>query len=144
MSKSEVAVAKPKSLAKGLVAGMIGGLAGAVAMTLSERLLSARSENKTESPKPAAEAIRWDFGAAIGAAYGALAEYYPAATSKDGATFGMALEALTQEVPMPALGLAAAAPAKQTTTLDRASGLTASIVYGLTTEWVRRVVRRVL
>ena len=55
----------------------------------------------------AAEAIHWGFGALTGAAYGALAEYYPRRTSKDGAGFGMALSSLTHETALPAMGLAA-------------------------------------
>src|ERR1700722_4742217 len=51
------------------------------------------------------EAIHWGFGAMTGAAYGVLAEYFPAATVKDGAGFGMGLDSLTHGPPLPATGL---------------------------------------
>ena len=88
----------------------------------------------------AAEGIHWGFGAAAGAAYGALAEFYPAATAKEGASFGMALEALTHETALPAMGLGAA-PGDRTFQ-ERASEMTSHVVYGLATEMVRRIVRR--
>jgi putative membrane protein len=146
-----------RSLAKGLVAGLIGGLVGTVAKTFAERMFPPRTHGEPEPPEVlaeqvaghalapatkmvAAEGIHWGFGAAAGAAYGALAEYYPAATAKDGATFGMALEALTHETALPALGLAGA-PEDQTFR-ERASEMTSHVVYGLATEMVRRIVRR--
>jgi putative membrane protein len=147
MSKTKIAVVKPrKSLVKGLLAGLAGGLAGAVAMTIAERFLP-----QTASPEPAGESqppekqiaiqtVRWGFGAAVGAAYGAIAEYYPAATSKEGATFGMAVEALAHEGALPALGFLVKpsdAPA-----LTRAGGITSHVVYGVATEVVRGFVRK--
>jgi putative membrane protein len=141
MSKTEVEVVKPRSLPKGVIAGLIGGLAGVVAMTLAQRLFPPHKEEEAEATQPAAEPIHWEFGAAVGAAYGALAEYYPAATAKEGASFGVALEALTQQTPLPALGLPARA---DETMIGRAGELTSHVVYGVTTEWVRRLVRRFL
>ncbi len=141
MSKTEVAVVKPRSLPKGVVAGVIGGLAGVVAMTLAQRLFPPHKEEEAEAAQATAESIPWEFGAAVGAAYGALAEYYPAATAKEGASFGVALEALTQETPLPALSLAARA---DETMIGRAGELTAHVVYGVTTEFVRKLVRRFL
>jgi putative membrane protein len=155
MSNSEVAAGKPRSLAKGIVAGLIGGLAGTVAKTLVERMFPPRTRGEQEpqealaghelSPEAramAAEGIHWRFGAAAGAVYGALAEYFPAATAKEGASFGMALEALTHETALPALGLSAE-PEDQTTR-ERASEMTSHVVYGITTELVRRFVRKLL
>jgi putative membrane protein len=159
MSGTDDVVVKEKSLAKGLVAGLIGGLAGTVAKTLAERLFPPRTHGEAEPPAvlaedvaghaltPAAnavavEAIHWGFGAAVGAAYGALAEYYPAATAKDGASFGVALGTLTHEGALPALGLAAA-PEDQTMR-EKTSEMTSHVAYGVVTETVRRFVRRML
>jgi putative membrane protein len=159
MSEAEVEVAQPRSLAKGLVAGLIGGLVGTLAKTLAERMFPPRTHGEPEPPEVAAErvaghpldantkavaaeGIHWGFGAAVGAAYGALAEYYPAATSKEGASFGMALEALTHESALPALGLSAE-PENQTAR-ERASEMTSHVVYGVTTEFVRSVVRKII
>ena len=88
------------------------------------------------------ETIHWGFGAATGAAYGALAEYYPAATAKDGAAFGMALTSLTRGIDMPALGIEAE-PENQTFR-EKSSELATHVVYGVVTETVRRVVRKML
>lgn len=157
MSKTDVDATKEKSLVKGLVAGLIGGLAGTAAKTFAERMFPPHTHGEREAEELAVEAatghaltrtekaeaagaIRWGFGAAAGAAYGALAEYYPAATAREGASFGLALEALTQEGALPALGLAAS-PEDQTLR-ERTSEITSHAVYGVVTETVRRFVRR--
>jgi putative membrane protein len=148
-----------RSLAKGLIAGLIGGLVGTLAKTLAERMFPPRIHGEAEphqllteqlaghpldhdTKAVAAEAIHWGFGAAAGAAYGALAEFYPAATAKEGASFGMALEALTHETALPALGLAAD-PHDQTIR-ERASEMTSHVVFGITAETVRSFVRKLL
>jgi len=134
MSKAEVALVEPKSLAKGLLAGLVAGLVGTVAMALAERLLPARAKTKS---LPSADGIRWGFGAAVGAAYGAVAEFYPAATAKEGVTFGMTLGALNEEGVLPALGLLAKPGAR-----DSVGEITSHVVYGVTTEVVRGLVRK--
>jgi putative membrane protein len=148
-----------KSLAKGLLAGLIGGLVATAAKTLAEKIYPPRTHGEPEPPAvlaekiaghrmegakklAAMEAIHWSFGAMTGAAYGALAEYYPAATSKDGAAFGMALTSLTHGTALPAMGLSAE-PEEQTTR-ERTSEMASHVVYGVVTETVRRVVRKML
>jgi putative membrane protein len=159
MSATEVEVVRPRSLAKGLVAGLIGGLVGTLAKTLAERMFPPRTHGEPEPPEVAAESlaghaldantkavaaegIHWGFGATVGAAYGVLVEYYPSATSKQGASFGMALEALTHESALPAMGLSAE-PENQTAR-ERASEMTSHVVYGVTTEFVRSIVRKII
>lgn len=151
--------ARSKSLAKGILAGLIGGLIATAAKMVAEKAYPPRTHGEAEPPellakkvaghelmlvqkKTAAEAIQWGFGAATGAAYGALAEYVPTVTSKDGASFGIALVTLTHQGALPALGLAAR-PAEQTTR-EKTSEMTSHIVYGVVTETVRRLVRRML
>jgi putative membrane protein len=148
-----------RSLAKGLLAGLIGGLVATAAKTLAERIYPPRTHGEPEpnevlaekfaghelvgtEKEVATEAIHWGFGALTGAAYGALAEYYPAATAKDGAGFGMALSSLTHGTMLPAIGLSAE-PEEQTAR-ERTSELATHIVYGVVTETVRRVVRKML
>src|SRR5438309_11243785 len=91
-----------QSLAKGLLAGLIGGLVATAAKSLAEKIYPPRTHGEPEPPevlaeriaghelavmeKAAAESIHWGFGAVAGAAYGAVVEYYPAASAKDGAT----------------------------------------------------------
>lgn len=148
-----------RSLAKGLLAGLIGGLVATAAKTLAEKIYPPRIHGE---PEPftmlaeklvgheligtertiATETIHWGFGALTGAAYGALAEYYPQATAKDGAGFGMALTSLTHGTTFPALGLSAE-PEDQTTR-ERTSEMATHVVYGMVTETVRRTVRKIL
>jgi putative membrane protein len=148
-----------RSLAKGLLAGLIGGLAATAAKTLAEKVFPPRTHGEPEPPAvlaekifghrlegaqklAAMETIHWGFGAMTGAAYGALAEYYPAATSKDGAAFGMALTSLTHGTALPAMGLSAE-PEEQTFR-EKSSEMATHVVYGVVTETVRRVVRKML
>ena len=150
---------RPKSLAKGILAGLIGGLVATAAKSLAEKFYAPRTHGEPEPPellakkvagheltvvqkKASAQAIHWGFGAATGATYGALAEYLPTVTSKDGANFGMTLMTLTHQGALPMLGLAAR-PGEQTAR-EKASEMTSHIVYGVVTETVRRVVRRML
>src|SRR5215469_5209776 len=143
-----------RSLAKGIAAGLVAGLIGVVAKTLAERMFHGRAKPEPEpesagawlakhsQPASNGDHIPWEFGAFTGAAYGALAEFYPAASAKEGAAFGMALETLTHEAPPPALGISL--PVGSETTRERVSGMTSHVIYGLTVEFVRRTVRRIL
>src|SRR5438309_1289972 len=106
MSETEATVPSDKSLWKGILAGAVAGLAATAAKTLAERMFPPRTHGEPEPPVElgnriseeltgrelspeaqdyVAQGIHWGFGAVVGAAYGAIAEYYPAATSKDGA-----------------------------------------------------------
>jgi putative membrane protein len=148
-----------KSLMKGLIAGLIGGLVATAAKTIAERIYPARTHGEPEprallaeklagheltasEEMVAVETIHWGFGALTGAAYGALAEFYPAATAKDGAGFGMALASLTHEGALPAMELSA--PPEEQTTRERTSEMASHAVFGVVTETVRRVVRKLL
>ncbi len=148
-----------KSLTKGLLAGLIGGIIATGAKTVAERLYPPRTHGEPEPPAVladkisggdltptqktvATETIHWVFGAATGAAYGALAEFYPAATARDGVNFGMTLMALTHEGALPAMGLSAE-PADQTNR-EKASEMATHVVFGFVTEMVRRYVRKAL
>ncbi len=144
---------------KGLAAGLVAGLAATAAKSVAEMVFPPRVHGEPDPPealaesmaghaldgntkKTAGQTIRWGFGAAAGAAYGALAEYYPAATDKEGAAFGLALMALTEETALPAMGVSA--PAEEQTPRERTSEATSHLVYGLVVERVRCVVRNLL
>ena len=148
-----------RSLAKGMLAGLIGGLVATAAKSVAEKLYPPRTHGEPEPPavlaekvaghelaggerQVAVEAIHWGFGALTGAAYGALAEYYPAATAKDGAAFGTALDSLTHKAALPAMGLSA--EPEQQTAREKASEMATHVVYGVVTETVRRFVRKML
>jgi putative membrane protein len=148
-----------KRLLKGLMAGLIAGLVATAAKSLAERFYPPRPHDEPEpqdllaeriAGHPldagtnafASEAIHWGFGALTGAAYGALAEFYPAATAKEGASFGLALMTLTHEKALPAMGLAA--DSEEQTMREKTSEAASHILYGVVTERVRSIVRKLL
>ena len=148
-----------RSLAKGLAAGLVAGLVATAAKTAAEMLFPPRVHGEEDPAEVLAEkvagheldhatktkagkAIHWGFGAAAGAAYGALAEFYPAATAKEGATFGLTLMALTEETALPAIGVAE--PMEDQTPRERTSEATSHLVYGLVAERARSFVRGLL
>jgi putative membrane protein len=90
----------------------------------------------------AQQTLHLGLGAAAGAAYGAVAEVYPAATSKQGASFGMALIALNQDRTLPIFSRFTK-PEPQTKR-EHTSELVSFVVFGVVTETVRRVVRRLI
>ena len=148
-----------RSLWKGLLAGLVGGLIATAAKSLAEKVYPPRTHGEPEPPdvlaekiaghpldesskEIAGETIHWAFGALTGAAYGALAEFYPKATAKEGATFGLALMSLTHESALPAMGLSA--PPEEQTTREHTSEAASHLLYGTVTERVRSMVRRAL
>ena len=122
-----------RSLAKGIIAGVVAGLAAAAARTLVEKVYPPNAQ-KEVGPDP----VPWVFGATAGAAYGALAEYYPAASSREGVNFGMTVMALTHETGLQAMAL------PDPTTREKTSEIASHIVFGLVAETTRRFVRKML
>jgi putative membrane protein len=159
---SEVALKRTsvsKSLVKGAVAGLIAGIVGTAAKAVAERIYPPRGKGVAAPPevlannvtggaisttqaKAAGEGIHWLMGASAGATYGAVAEYYPQVTAKEGASFGVVLGTLTHEGLLPAVGLVAK-PETQTPR-EQASEMTSHIVYGVVTEVVRNLLRKIL
>jgi putative membrane protein len=90
----------------------------------------------------AGEAVHYAVGTASAAVYGALSEAIPVATVGDGLVFGTAVWLLADEVTAPALGLSKA-PSKYPLS-THAYALVSHLVYGWTTEMVRRAVRKAL
>jgi len=150
---------RKRSLWKGLVAGVVAGVVATLAKTIAEKYYPPRVHGEPEPSEELADklaghhldgktkavasgAIEWGFGAAAGAAYGALAEYYPAASSRGGATFGLTLMTLTHETALPALGLEA--PLNEQTPREHASEAATHVIYGVVAERVRRLVRGML
>jgi len=148
MSKVKKQVPK-RSLMKGMLAGMVGGLAAVVAKNVADRFFPAHSSGAAAMlPEKASDghslmveeeapvtvgSLHWGYGALAGAAYGGVAEYFPAATAKDGASFGLTLATVSNR-------LSGAAAAQ--TTIDKTSAMATHVVYGLVTETVRRFVRK--
>jgi putative membrane protein len=86
--------------------------------------------------------IHWGFGALAGGIYGALAEYQPAVTGRVGANFGLALCGITHISALPMMGLTEK-PEDQPAR-EHASELVTHAVYGIATEIVRRMARKML
>ena len=89
----------------------------------------------------AGPAMHYSFGALTGVAYGVLAELAPGVTRGAGAPFGTAVWLGADEVAVPAFRLAG--PPWEHPASVHARALAAHLVYGVTTEGVRRLVRRV-
>lgn len=148
-----------KVLWKGLLAGLIGGLVATAAKTAAEKFYPPHPHGEPEPPEVlaeklaghslspteetiASEAIHWGFGAAAGAVYGALAEYYPHTRARDGAAFGLMVMTLTHEGALPAMGLDA--PKEEQEPQEQSSETATHILYGVVTEKVRAWVRGLL
>jgi putative membrane protein len=150
---------RQRSMLKGFVAGAIGGVVGAAAKAVAEAVYPPRTQGQIPPPavlvnriasRPLSEteevvsvqAIHWGFGALVGGAYGALAEYQPVVTGRLGANFGLTLCGMTHASTLPIMGLTES-PENQPAR-EHASELVTHAIYGVTTEVVRRVVRKVL
>jgi len=156
---------------RGTVAGCIGGLLAAGAMSLAHVLISAavsksRRQAEQESPKEedatvkvaaavvssfgyqlteddkskAGTVVHYAFGGGVGAVYGALAELSPNVRIGLGLPFGVAVWLGAHVITVPALGLAK--PPTQQPPSKEAQELGLHLLYGLTTEYVRRLLRR--
>jgi putative membrane protein len=86
--------------------------------------------------------VHYSFGAVMGGLYGALAEGVPQATAGLGTAFGAALFTGADLVAVPALNLSGSVRDAPVSSL--ATPLAAHLVYGATTEAVRRLVRAFL
>ena len=92
--------------------------------------------------KLAGEAVHYAMGATSGAIYGATVEALPFTTVGDGLAFGTAVWVLADEVSVPALQLSK--PATEIPVSTHVYALASHLVYGWTTELVRRAVRKAL
>lgn len=110
--------------------------ASAIAETVFDHKLT-KSEKKIAGP-----AVHYTFGTLTGGLYGAAAEVAPVVGTAAGLPFGAIFWLVADEAAVPALGLSKS-PAEYPLS-THASALASHFVYGLTTDIVRRAVRRVL
>ena len=115
-------------VAKGAIAGAIGGLAGTWAMS---QFVEKQNSNR-----------HYAIGAAMGGLYGAFYEISPATRQMGGAAFGTAIWATVDETALPLLRLSG--PTAEHPPERHARALAAHMVFGATTEIVRRGVRALL
>ncbi|MDQ2974436.1 MAG: DUF1440 domain-containing protein [Acidobacteriota bacterium] len=111
-------------------------LANAISEAAFDHELS-RSEKEV-----AGTAVHYVFGITTGAWYGAAAEMFPSVTAGAGLPFGTFVWLTADEGVVPALGLSKA-PTEYPPAIH-AYALASHFVYGLTTEMVRRAMRRAL
>lgn len=95
-----------------------------------------------QARQTAGPVVHYAFGALMGGLYGGLAEIWPAVRAGCGTTFAAALFAGADLIAVPALRLGSS-PDELPLSAE-ASPLAAHIVYGLTTELVRRAGRLIL
>ena len=96
----------------------------------------------TEDDKSkAGTVVHYAFGAGVGAVYGALVELAPIVRSGLGLPFGAAVWLGAHVITVPALGLATPPTRQPLSKEGEEFGL--HLVYGLTAELVRRLLRRV-
>jgi hypothetical protein len=114
----------------------------------TEKVASAISEGvfdqalTKEEKEVAGAAVHYAFGTTTGGLYGAAAELVPNITTGAGIPFGAAVWLAADEAMLPALGLSK--PATEYPVSTHAYALASHLVYGLTTEIVRRAVRGAL
>ena len=111
------------------------------AVVVSERLFGLELADR-EKKEIAGAVVHYAFGVATGGVYGAIAELKPATTTGAGLPFGAAVWLIADEIIVPALGLSK--PPTKYPLSTHASSIASHLVYGLTTEIVRREVRRAL
>ncbi len=154
---SKAVNARKRSIVKGALAGLVGGIVGSGAKAVAEKLYPPRVAGETPPPivlaeqvaghplsngqkQVALQGIHWTFGAIAGAVYGAAVELEPKAAAWRGAGFGLALNRLTHQSVLPKMGLAQ--PTVRQSTQERQSEWVTHAIYGITTDLVRRIVRK--
>jgi putative membrane protein len=96
-------------------------------------------ELQPEERQPAGNAMHYAFGTVSGALYGAVAEDWDAVGAAGGAAFGAALWLTSDEIAVPVLKLSK--PPQEYPLRVHAMALAAHLVYGISTELVRRALR---
>lgn len=159
-------------LLKGAIAGLIGGIVASFVMSEFQMLLSkvseaeknpkkkkedepatvktaeAISENvfdhklKKSEKESAGVAVHYAMGATSGLIYGIASEIAPAATAGWGLPFGAAVWLIADDIVVPALGFSK--PVTEYPLSTHAYALSSHLVYGLTTDLVRRGLRKLL
>ena len=141
MEQFQAAWTKAEEAGGGSGAG--GGAGDPATVKAADRVALAATGHPvpSEHREAAGEAVHYATGAGVGAVYGLLAEFAPRATFGLGAGYGAAVALGLDEIIVPALGLGK--PATETPPSTHAYGLASHLVYGLTLEGVRRIVRAV-
>ncbi|WP_010521147.1 DUF1440 domain-containing protein [Aquimarina agarivorans] len=152
-----------KNLIKGAFAGIIGSIVATKLKSSLEEVLPVRSTD-TDSPpviiadritkiktntglkasekKPAEKKIHWIFGITIGALYGIAAEKDPKVTKGMGTTMGTSLYGTTHASILPALKTEPWPNRNKKSYV--ANEFIGHIAFGVTTEIIRKIVRKAI
>jgi putative membrane protein len=84
--------------------------------------------------------VHYALGTLLGTAYGAFAERAPVACAGYGAVYGSAVWLAADEFAVPAFGLSK--PLRETPASSHVQALAAHLVYGITTDLIRRALVR--
>jgi putative membrane protein len=95
-----------------------------------------------KSKEAAGTGVHYAFGLSAGAAYGLAAEMMPMSTVGAGMPYGAAIWLLADEIAVPALGLSKSAP--EYSAPVHLVSFASHLVFGLTTELVRRGIRQAI
>lgn len=162
-----------ENIVKGAFAGLVGGLVASFVMSEFQALLTKinepqkkdKSDQKKEEPATvkaaeeisegvfehkltksekgtAGEAMHYAMGGASGLMYGMAAEVAPMTTFGSGLPFGAAVWVVADDIVVPALGLSK--PVADVPLSTHAYALSSHLVYGLTTDLVRRGLLKLL
>jgi putative membrane protein len=143
----------------GALTGLFAGLAAAWAMNLAQSLVPVKGPGKPatvhaaqflrgkirgkklphDQERAAGNRIHYAFGALLGAAYGAVVECWPRASSGLGIPFGLVVTAIADEALVPALGFAP--PPWRSPAKLQAYGAASHILFGAVAEAVRKILR---
>lgn len=110
------------------------------ASAISEGIFDHKLTKKEK--KVAGPAVHYVFGTITGGFYGAAAEFAPVISAGAGLPFGAVFWLVADEAAVPALGLSK--PPTEYPLSTHASALASHVVYGVTTDIVRRGIRRAL
>lgn len=141
-----------RNLPKGVLAGLLGGLVGAAVLLAAKEIFAPEPAAQPAlpaaftPPSPAVQAglkaLPWAVGAVAGGIYGAAAELEPSLAAWRGAAFGLAVNRFANESFLPRMGLIP--PPEAQSTQVRVSGWISHAAYGIATDTVRRLLRRLL
>jgi putative membrane protein len=111
-----------------------------LARKLSRQIL--QREISDEKIQAAEAAVHYGFGTVMGGVYGGLSEYVPQARAGFGSAYATALFVGADEIAVPLAGLSGRP--NEVPVSSHVLGFTAHLVYGVTTELVRRGTRKLL
>jgi putative membrane protein len=138
LQKAEEAWRKSAHRAEGQAKNSTDGEAEDATMKAADRVayIALNRHLTQEEKKKAGPLVHYAYGAIIGGMYGCVAELLPASTAGKGSVYGAAAWLIGDEIAVPKLGFSK--PSREYPVKVHAEALAAHLVYGVTTDTVRR------